>query len=86
MGRGSEPIDSKTQPKMTHIHTCRTSLNSKYHVAARAILSEECFLHLNTVLAFYCLISLTLSVDQCLNMGFLIALRILCSSASPGEL
>ena len=34
----------------------------------------------------YCLISLTLPVDLCLYMGFLIAWRIVCSRASPGEL
>ena len=31
-------------------------------------------------------ISLTLPVDPCLFMGFLIAWRIVCSRASPGEL
>ena len=31
-------------------------------------------------------ISLTLPVDLCLYMGFLIAWRIVCSRASPGEL
>ena len=34
----------------------------------------------------YCLISLTLPVDLCLYMGFLIAWRIVCSRASPGQL
>ena len=34
----------------------------------------------------YCLISLTLPVDLCLYMGFLIAWRIVCSRASPVEL
>ena len=33
----------------------------------------------------YCLISLTLPVDLCLFMGFLIAWRIVCSLGSPGE-
>ena len=34
----------------------------------------------------YCLISLTLPVDLCLYMGALIAWRVVCSRASPGEL
>ena len=34
----------------------------------------------------YCSISLTLPVDLCLYMGFLIAWRIVCSRASPGDL
>ena len=34
----------------------------------------------------YYLISLTLPVDLCLYMGFLIAWRIVCSGVSPGEL
>ena len=36
--------------------------------------------------ARYCLIYLTMPVDPCLYMGFLIAWCILCSRASPGEL
>ena len=34
----------------------------------------------------YCLISLTLPVDLCLYMAFLMAWRIVFSRASPGEL
>ena len=34
----------------------------------------------------YCLISLTLPVDLCLYMAFLIVWRIVCSRTSPGEL
>ena len=40
----------------------------------------------NHEIPVYCLISLTLPVDICLYMGFLIAWRIVCSGVSPGEL
>ena len=41
---------------------------------------------LSIVLILCCKISLTLPVDLCLYMGFLIAWRIVCSRASRGEL